>query len=200
MSDILDAAPRERRRRSDAKRSIGAIISAATTVLGARPDASMEEIATVAGVTRQTVYAHFPTRHALILAIIDALRAEGHAVIEKAGLDALAPPVAIQRFLDIRWQLVHRYPILLELPVARILGSDGHGHQDVVTSYLVDLIRRGQRTGDFDRKLPATWLATATFSLGHAVAEQVAAGRLTASRAVRILEESVFRLYGINPT
>ena len=60
MADTLDATPRTRRRRSDAQRSIDAIVSGARTLLGRRPDASMEEVATAAGLTRQTVYAHFP--------------------------------------------------------------------------------------------------------------------------------------------
>ena len=45
----------------------------------------MEDIATAAGVTRQTVYAHFPTRNALITALIDVAGAETVAAIDAAG-------------------------------------------------------------------------------------------------------------------
>jgi AcrR family transcriptional regulator len=200
MADSLDAAPPGRRRRSDAQRSIAAIVEAARVVLGERSDASMEDVAVTAGVSRQTVYAHFPSRGALIAAVFDAAVAEGLAAIEDANLDAAAPRVAIERFLDISWQLLHRYPILLDPTFARIRGSDGHDPHHAVTGFLERLIRRGQRSGAFDRRLPAAWLVTATLSLGHAAAEQIAAGRLTASKAATILEESVLRLYGIDPT
>ena len=72
MVDTPDTATPPRSRRSDARRSIDAILNAARIVLGERSDASMEEIATAAGVTRQTVYAHFPSRDALIAALIHA--------------------------------------------------------------------------------------------------------------------------------
>jgi AcrR family transcriptional regulator len=199
MATLMTVVPGKRvsRYRSDARRSIDAIVAAATTVLGERPDASMEEIAALAGVTRQTVYAHFPSRDALIAAVIEAVRAVGLAAIREEGLDTAAPAVAIRRFLDISWQLVYRDPVVLDPAVGRMVGSEAHGPDDVVRRFLVQLIRRGQRTGDVDRGLPAPWLATATFSLGHAVALEVAAGRLTASKAATILEASVARLCGL---
>ena len=101
--------------------------------------------------------------------------------------------------MDISWQLLRRYPILLDPSFARIRASDGHAPHGAVNGFLERLIRRGQRSGDFDRGLPATWLVQATLSLGHAAAEQIAAGRVTANKAAAILEESVFRLYGIDP-
>jgi AcrR family transcriptional regulator len=194
MADPLNAVPRARRRRSDAQRSIDAIVEAARVVLGERSDASMEDVAVTAGVTRQTVYAHFPSRDALIAALFDAFEAEGLAAIEDANLDAATPPVAIERFLGISWQLLHRYPMLLDPTIARIRGSDGHDPHHAVTSFLERLIRRGQRSGDFDRKLSAAWLATATLSLGHAAAEQVATGQITVPKATAMLLESVLRL------
>ncbi len=60
-------------RREDARRSIELIMDAARSILGKRPDASMEELAVAAGVTRQTVYAHFSSRDALIAAVFDAV-------------------------------------------------------------------------------------------------------------------------------
>ena len=97
MADTLDTAPPPRRRRSDARRSIDAIIGAARTVLGERPDASMEEIAAAAGVTRQTVYVHFPSRDALIAALLHAAGAETLAAIDAARLDTAPPADALRQ-------------------------------------------------------------------------------------------------------
>ena len=113
MADTLDTAPPGRRRRSDARRSIDAILNAARTVLGERPDASMEDIAAAAGVTRQTVYAHFPSRDALIAALLHAAGAETVAAIDAARLDTVPPADALRQFLDIGWQLIRGNPFLL---------------------------------------------------------------------------------------
>src|SRR5579859_7099055 len=113
MADTLHSATPTRGLRSDARRSIDAILKAARTVLGERPNASMEEIAAAAGVTRQTVYAHFPSRDALIAALIDAAGAETVAVIDAARLDTLPPADALRQYLDIGWELIRRNPHLL---------------------------------------------------------------------------------------
>lgn len=196
MADTRDGAPPTRRRRSDARRSIDAILNAARTLLGERPDTSMEDIATAAGVSRQTVYAHFPSRDGLVAALVEAARSEGLAAIDAAGLDTAPPTDALSRFLHISWQLLRRYPLLLDPAVNRIPRLDGSDPHLAVTDVLERLIRRGQRAGEFDRALPASWLAAAILELGHTAAEQVAAGRLTTGEATAVLLESSLRLCG----
>ncbi len=194
MPDTLESAAPVRRRRSDAQRNIDAIIGAARTVLGERPDASMEDIAAAAGVTRQTVYAHFPSRDALILALLDAAGAETFAAIDAARLDTAPPAEALARFLDMCWQLLERFPLLLDPALIRIPRPSGPDPHDAATAMLERLIQRGQRTGDFDRALNASWLASAIVGLIHTAAGQVAAGRLTTDAAATVLLKSTLRL------
>ena len=196
MADTLESAAPTRRRRSDARRSIDAIIGAARSVLGERPDASMEDIAAAAGVTRQTVYAHFPSRDALILALLDAAGAETFAAIDAARLDTAPPAEALARFLDMCWQLLDRFPLLLDPALIRIPRPSGPDPHDAATAMLERLIQRGQRTGDFDRALNASWLAAAIVGLIHTAAGQVAAGRLTTDAAATVLLKSTLRLCG----
>jgi len=193
MTDAPETAPPTRRRRSDARRSIEAIRTAARTVLGDRPDASMEDIATAAGVTRQTVYAHFASRDALIASLIEVAGAETVDAIDAARLDSLPPVDALRRYLDIGWQLIRRYPFLLVPALARTPPGNEATHL-AGTARLEQLIRRGQHTGDFDRALPADWLAAAVIGLAHTAADEVAAGRLTADKAYTVLSESALRL------
>jgi AcrR family transcriptional regulator len=156
----------------------------------------MEDIAAAAGVTRQTVYAHFPSRDALVIALVDAAGAETLAVIDAARLDTARPADALAQFLDMCWQLLDRFPLLLVPALMRIRRPDGPDPHDAATARLERLIRRGQRTGDFDRALPATWLAVTIVGLIHTAAGQVAAGRLTTSEAATMLLESTLRLCG----
>jgi AcrR family transcriptional regulator len=195
MAETLDTAPPGRRRRADARRSIDAILNAARTVLGERPDASMEDIATTAGVTRQTVYAHFPSRDALIAALLHAAGAETVAAIDAARLDTAPPADALRQFLDIGWQLIRGYPFLLAPALTRSPPGSSDPHH-AGTARLEQIIRRGQHTGDFDRVLPTAWLAAAIIGLFRAAAEQVAAGRLTTSKAAAMLLDSTLRLCG----
>jgi hypothetical protein len=58
------------------------------------------------------------------------------------------------------------------------------------------IIRRGQRAGDFDATVPAAWLAVAIVGLVRTAAEQVAAGRLTTSKAAALALDSTLRLCG----
>jgi AcrR family transcriptional regulator len=195
MADTLDTAPPGRRRRADARRSIDAILNAARTVLGERPDASMEDIAAAAGVTRQTVYAHFPSRDALIAALLHALGAETVAALDAARLDTAPPADALRQFLDIGWQLIRRNPHLLGPALSQNPPGSNDPHH-AGTARLEQIIRRGQHAGDFDRTLPAAWLTAAILGLVRTAAEQVAAGRLTTSKASALALDSTLRLCG----
>jgi hypothetical protein len=59
------------------------------------------------------------------------------------------------------------------------------------------LIRRGQRTGEFDRRLAPEWLMAATIALGHSAGQEVAAGRMTTRQAGDAFTTAVMRVYGI---
>lgn len=181
-----------RRRRADAQRSIDAILTAARGVLGEQPDAGMEDIAAAAGVTRQTVYAHFPSRDALLAALVEVAAAEYVALLDDAGLDTAPPADALAAFLGAGWRFLDRFPLLLS-PAAG-LPRPGNDPHDVVPPRLERLIVRGQDTGEFDAALPAAWLAAAILGLLHTAAAKVTAGRVTADEAERLCLESALRL------
>ncbi|MCX5008982.1 TetR/AcrR family transcriptional regulator [Streptomyces sp. NBC_00638] len=195
MVDSHAAATPQRRRRSDARRSIDAILDATRIVLGERPDASMDDIAARAGVTRQTVYAHFPSRDALVAALVEAASAEYTALLDAAGLDTDPPADALAQFLGAGWRFLDRYPLLLNATAARIPRPDPDPH-DVVPPRLERLIQRGQHTGDFDPSLPAAWLAAAVLGLQHTAAAEVSTGRFTSHEAEALCLHSTLRLCG----
>jgi AcrR family transcriptional regulator len=184
-----------RRRRAEARRSIAAIVDAAVRVLSQRPEASIEDIAQAAGVTRQTVYAHYPSRQALLNAAIDRVTEDAVAAMDTADLDQGAPAAALLRLVNAGWQTFERYPLLLRLSQADP-QADQQRHQPVLAR-LERLVKRGQATGDFDPQLPPTWLASLPMTLGHAAGEQVAAGQMTSDEAATALKYSILRVFGI---
>ncbi|MGH3648561.1 MAG: TetR/AcrR family transcriptional regulator [Micromonosporaceae bacterium] len=193
MSEITDGV-RRRRRRSDAERSAAAILDAAVRVMGQRPEASVEEIASAAGVTRQTVYAHYPSRQALLDAVIERITGEVIAAIEAARLDEDTASVALLRWLDTSWRVMERYPLLLHPSVTSAGPEDSYAHHAPILGRLRELIHRGQRSGEFDPSQPADWLIAAIIAVGHAAGDEVAAERMTMAAAATELRTSVLRL------
>jgi AcrR family transcriptional regulator len=184
-----------RRRRADAERSIAAILDAAIEVLSERPAASMEEIATAAGLARQTVYAHFPSREALLQAVGDRALEETVAAIDAAEPSKGPAVEALDRLVSASWQTLERYPLLMNLR-APLTPDQEHALHGPILERLERLIERGQRAGDFDRRLSPAWLLAAFLGLAHAAAEEVAAGRLSTEEASGSLRRSVARVFG----
>jgi AcrR family transcriptional regulator len=190
LDKVSKQEPVRRRRRADADRSRTAILTAAITLLDERIDAGMESIAAAAGVTRQTVYAHFPSRDVLLNAVVDELTRETVQAIDALDLDRGPAVDTILALIDRAWRGFEQHPLLLQLPMS-VEQDDRHGP---VVERFEQLIRRGQRAGEITRDLPVAWLVSALIALGHAAGEAVAANRLPAKKASTALRTSVIRL------
>lgn len=188
---------RRRRRRADAERSEAAILDAAVHVLAERPEASLEDIAVAAGVTRQTVYAHYASRQLLVRAVVERISDEAIAAIDAADLERGPAAAALVRLLDAGWEAFERSALLQHLSTVQVTPAEEHERHQSVFARLDRLIRRGQRSGEFDRTQPREWLAAATVALGHAAGTEVTAGRMSSRAAAAALRDSVLRVYGV---
>lgn len=70
--------------RSDARRSIDAILLSARLVLGQDATSGIDEVARAAGLHRATVYRHFPSREALVARLYEAYLDDAEAAILEA--------------------------------------------------------------------------------------------------------------------
>jgi AcrR family transcriptional regulator len=182
-------------RRADAQRSRARILDAAVRLLNADPDTTIEVIATTAGVTRQTVYAHFPARQQLLAAVIDRVTEEAVAAMDAADLDAGPAADALLRLLDAGAATSQRYHRVMStsgsLPVSPEADRERHAP---VADRLKHVIQRGQRAGEFDDGRSADWLVAVVISLGHAAAEQVESGRMSSAQAREELHATLLRI------
>jgi AcrR family transcriptional regulator len=179
------------KRRADAERSIAAVLDAAERTLPDRPDAGMGEIARAAGVSRQTVYAHFASREALLSAVAERALEQTLAAIDAAQPERGDPAEALDRLVMAWWASVARHARVLEaLATTLPTSADVHEFHAPVLARVEALAARGRFAGS------PGWLAVAFLALMHAAAEQVAAGRLSEADAGRALQESIPRLFG----
>jgi|SRR5215218_9364880 len=198
MSGLVRTGAARGRRRADAERNIAAILDAAAEVLADRPDASMGQIARAAGVARQTVYAHYDSREALLTAVAERALDRTVAAIDAAEPNRGPPILALDRLIRALWESIERHARVLEALAQGFRSAEEvHGFHSPILDRVERLVRRGQRAGDFDRRLAPGWIATSFLALMHAAAEEVAAGRLSEAAAGQALERTVPRAFGV---
>lgn len=172
---------------------MAAVLDAAVGVLGRQPDASMEEIARAAGVSRQTIYAHYPSREALLRAMTGHLTDEVARELAGLDLDTGSAIEALGRWIDGCWALLARYPVLLTAAIAAPDGDERDRHEPTLGE-LTRLIERGRREGSFDQAMSTTWYLAAIIGLGHAAGQEAIAGRMPAAEAGAAFRASVIRV------
>jgi AcrR family transcriptional regulator len=179
-----------RARRADARRSIAQLLDAAVEELARDREASMGAVARRAGVARATLYAHFPTREALIAAVTERAIAEAAEAIASARPGEGESRESLERVLHTAWRTLGRYHALVEIN-ARLDPTRLRALHAPVLGQLRPLLKRGQASGAFDSELPLGWMLTVILELIHAASREVSNGRLTENAAERSLIATV---------
>lgn len=115
---------------------------------------SLAAVARRVGLTASAIYRHFPSKDAMLDAVLDRLRERLHGAIAAARADSADPIEALHRLLERHTQLVRHNRALPRV----VLSDDYHiGHPErrqrllgVFSGYLdgvADIMRQGQRLG-----------------------------------------------------
>jgi AcrR family transcriptional regulator len=191
----MAARPLTGYQREVAERNADAILDAAEDLLRSQGHVNISAVAAQAGVSRVTVYAHFPTWEALLEAAVERAVRRTMAALQSVRPDDGSPAGALDRMLAAAWQHLASYQAMATA-VAEFLSPEAvtRTHQAAYQT-IGALLARGQADGSFRTDLPAGWLVTACIALIHACSDGVRAGHIQEHDAVRILTTSVRDLF-----
>lgn len=181
-------------RQAVAARNVEAILDAAESLIVAGAPLNFSALAASAGVSRPTVYSHFPGRAELVSAVMERSLRRAVAAIESACPGEGSPPEALERVMRSAWGQLARHH-----DIARALGSEvAHesmhsAHHDAVALF-GKIVARGRRDGSFRQDLPVVWLVNACVGLMHAAAAAVHSGQMRDRAAGDALAVSVIDL------
>jgi TetR/AcrR family transcriptional regulator, mexCD-oprJ operon repressor len=182
-------------RRATAERNIEAILDAAEVLLERGAQASITAVAAEAGVSRVTVYAHFPTREGLLGAVVERAIKRA-AVALRAAKPNEGPAVeALDRVIAAAWQELDRNRAIAQATADQLSSAEVARTHAAAMRPIRRLVDRGRREGAFRTDLPADWLVTGCFALLHACGDQVRAGAMSSAEALDVLTRTMHDLF-----
>jgi TetR/AcrR family transcriptional repressor of mexCD-oprJ operon len=181
-------------RRAVAERNIEAILNGAERLLLAGKVLNFSAIATEAGVSRPTVYAHFAVRLQLIGALVERSVGKATEAMRSAEPERGPADDAMRRVIAIGWEHVARHQAIARAAIGELSMDALHDHHRQAEAVLERLIERGQSEGAFRDDLPASWLAVSCLAVIHAAAAAVGSGQMRSEAAVGALTTTVVDL------
>src|SRR6266540_1424629 len=148
-----------------------AITHAAAQLVARHQDPTVGAVAQATGVARCTVYRYFPTRQALLTAVLDQALLEADHHLTQANLAAVPVPEGLARAVR---ALVALGDDFLVLARQRLLTGE-----DIPAFSPVVALDRGRQAGDLRSDLPLSCQVEALYALVHAclrASELAAAG------------------------
>jgi len=184
------AEPTVRPKRADALRNIEAIIAAATRLLAVKPDASVNEIATAAGVGRITLYGHFDSRATLLQEVAERAIARTEEELARVDVDG-DPRDALGRLLQTTWHLTHRYGALVIAASQELSPEQMRRAHDEPSARVRRLLERGRAAGQFRSDAPIDWQISVIQAILHGASAAVHRGEISADAAPALVRDTV---------
>jgi TetR/AcrR family transcriptional repressor of mexCD-oprJ operon len=185
-----------KRRRADAERNIASITNAALAALASDPDASTAEIARRAGVVRATIYLHFPTREALLDAVMERATTQVADAIRAAEPERGEPEEALERVIRATWTQLSQFHGILAINISRLSAKELRRRHLPMTTQFIPLLERGQADGVFRSDVSAEWLIAVVRAIVHVASTELQAGRLSQADVERTMVTTVLNAVG----
>jgi len=182
-------------RQLTAERNLGAILDGAERLLQRGEPASISAVAAEAGVSRPTVYAHFPDLGRLLEALVERTVRRTMAAIDSAEPDSGPAADALRRLLAASWEELGRHEDIARASAADLSADAMRRAHQAARAVIGKLIERGRREGAFRTDVAASWLETSCLALIHAAVEEVRNGQLDSNAALGVLSVTILDLF-----
>jgi AcrR family transcriptional regulator len=182
-------------REAIAERNLEAILDAAERLLARGQAASIAAVASEAGLSRPTVYAHFPNRQRVLEALVERTVCQAMAVLEAAEPERGPAMAALERLLATGWEQLGRHEAIGAASAGQLSAEAMRRAHESARAVIRRLVERGRGEGAFRTDVPTGWLITSCLALIHAAAEEVRAGQLDTQAALDVLTVTVTDLF-----
>ncbi len=176
LSPALKEPADVRTLRSHARSNRARLLEHARNLLSEDPETPLDDIARAAGVVRRTLYAHFPSRTALIEALAEEASAALAAVVAAVPVDDARPEREFAELILAIWPVGDRYRMLLALGRSHLGTERVTEFINPASMRVAATIERAQRTGVFHHAVPAAVLSRALAEMHISLTESVNAG------------------------
>jgi TetR/AcrR family transcriptional regulator, mexCD-oprJ operon repressor len=183
-------------REAIAEHNLEAILDAAERLLARREQPNISAVAAEAGVSRPTVYAHFPDRQRLLEALVERAVRRAMSAIESAEPDRGPALPALQRLVKASWEQLGHHEDISHASAGELSGGAMHRAHHAARAVIRTLVERGRREGAFRTDVPSAWLVTSCLALIHATVEGTRTGELDTDNAGDALSILVTDLFG----
>lgn len=177
-------------RREVSERNAAAILDAALAHLERDPKASLVDIAKAAGVSRPTLYAHFPTREDLVEAAVTRALDETERRLAATDLGDGPAAEALERLIETGWQSLARHLAVARLALDVMPPERLRRVHETALEPMRALIARGRSAGEFRDDQPVEWMVDVLYAFLHTAAAEVIAGRLEERSASKLINGS----------
>ncbi|MBS0849413.1 TetR/AcrR family transcriptional regulator [Citrobacter sp. JGM124] len=161
--------------------------------LSQKPRANLQQLATMVGISKATLYRIVPTREQLVATLQQ--QAEQHITDSLLMADLSVPPYldALSRFIK---HILLKKELYIFWTISLGMNSD-YGHVSTAhhsaTMFLVSPLEafflKGQQAGIFRIDMPAVWLAKTLDYLVYAAADSSLRGEIASLKSVELVEK-----------
>jgi len=191
---VTHPSPPGHPREALAQRNLEAILGAAERLLRRQAEPTVSAVAKEAGLSRPTVYAHFPGRAQLLQAVVERAVRGAMSAIESADPGEGPAEAALSRVIAASWEQIALHESIARAATSQLGGEAMRQAHASAREFLVALFERGQAEGAFRDDLSAAWLASASLALIHAAADEVRTGELDSGSAATVLDRTIAAL------
>jgi AcrR family transcriptional regulator len=174
-----------RARRKDATVNREALLDAARWTLAADPSASLEAIAAAAGLSRRSVYGHFPSRDALLAELLERGAARVASAVN--AVEHTEPLVEVALLGRVVWDEVDEVRTTTLFAVRGPFRALLAPVLDLLHQRITDATARAARAGDARTDLPPATVARLVEGAAFTVLDEATRSRLSRSDGVRLV-------------